>query len=206
MDVEVGAVESGVDAEYFLHAACVYDGGLTFMDQFDTDLFSALRRSNLFYPFASQHDWELGSWLLRSGLSLVAIDKFLSLELIRSLPLSFRTAKELCGQAELLPLGPHWQSMVIPTSFHTKSLAVLYWHDPLECIATILNNPLLHRLVDFVPYKEYSLPTMRRRYSEWITGDNAWNIQSQLPKGVGTILSSDKTNISAMTSDHCESK
>ncbi|KIM58159.1 hypothetical protein SCLCIDRAFT_128927 [Scleroderma citrinum Foug A] len=83
MDVEVGAVESGVNAEYFLHAACVYDGGLTFMDQFDTDPFSALRRSNLFYPFASWQDWELDSWLLRSGLSLVAIDKFLSLELVR---------------------------------------------------------------------------------------------------------------------------
>ena len=82
MDVEVGAVELGVDAEYFQHAACVYDGGLTFMDQFDTDLFSALRRSNLFYPFTSWQDWELGSWLLRSGLSLVTIDKFLSLELV----------------------------------------------------------------------------------------------------------------------------
>ncbi|KIM55110.1 hypothetical protein SCLCIDRAFT_30621 [Scleroderma citrinum Foug A] len=204
MDVEVGAVESGVNTKYFPHAAHVYDGGLTFMDQFDTDLFSALRRSNLFYPFASRQDWELGSWLLRSGLSLVAIDKFLLLELVKSLPLSFRTAKELRGWAELLPSGPHWQSMVIPTSFPTKSLVVLYWHDPLECIATILNNPLLHGLVDFVPYKEYSLPTMCQRYSEWITGDDAWNIQSQLPKSatlLGTILSSDKTNISAMTSD-----
>ena len=66
MDVEVGAVESGVDTEYFPHAACVYDSGLTFMDQFNTDLFSTLRRSNLFYPFASWQDWELGSWLLRS--------------------------------------------------------------------------------------------------------------------------------------------
>ena len=70
MDVEVGAVESGVNAEYFPHAARVYDGGLTFMDQFDTDPFSTLRRSNLFYPFASWQDWELGSWLLRSGLSV----------------------------------------------------------------------------------------------------------------------------------------
>ena len=67
--------------------------------------------------------------------------------------------------------------MVIPTSFSTKSPVVLYWCDPLECIATILNNPLICGLVDFVPYKEYALPTMRQRYSEWITGDNAWNVQ-----------------------------
>ena len=83
MDVDVGDVESGVNAEYFLHAARVYDGGLTFMDQFDTDPFSARRTTNLYYPFASRQDWELGSWLLRSGLSLVAIDKFFSLELVR---------------------------------------------------------------------------------------------------------------------------
>lgn len=84
MDVDVGAVGPGVsDAEYFPHATHVYDGGLTFMDQFDTDPFSAQRKMNLYYPFASRQDWELGSWLLRSGLSLVAIDKFLSLELVR---------------------------------------------------------------------------------------------------------------------------
>ena len=53
------------------------------MDQFDTDTFNAQRKVNLYYPFASRQDWELGSWLLRSGLSLVAIDKFLSLELVR---------------------------------------------------------------------------------------------------------------------------
>ena len=83
MDVDVGVAEPGVDVEYFPHAARVYDGGLTFMDQFDTDTFNAQRKANLYYPFASRQDWELGSWLLRSGLSLVAIDIFLSLELVR---------------------------------------------------------------------------------------------------------------------------
>ncbi|KAG1729418.1 hypothetical protein EDD22DRAFT_960913 [Suillus occidentalis] len=41
-------------------------------------------------------------------------------------------------------------------------------------------------------------------YSEWATGDDAWNMQSALPKGatlLGTILSSDKTNVSTMTGD-----
>jgi len=54
MDMEVGGVESGVDVEYFPHAAHVYDGGLTFMDQFEMDPFSALRKTNLYYPFTSQ--------------------------------------------------------------------------------------------------------------------------------------------------------
>jgi len=123
MDMDAGALDSSGNTEYFLDAARVYDGGFIFMDQFDADLFSTLRKTNFYYPFASWQDWELGSWLLRSGLSLVAIDKFLSLELVRqshrlsshltifqvrSLPLSFRTAKELHGRAELLPSGPRW--------------------------------------------------------------------------------------------------
>ncbi|KIM62467.1 hypothetical protein SCLCIDRAFT_119577, partial [Scleroderma citrinum Foug A] len=204
MDVDAGALDSSWNTDYFLDAACVYDGGFTFMDQFDADLFSALRKTNFYYPFTSWQDWELGSWLLWSGLSLVAIDKFLSLELVRSLLLSFGTAKELCGWAELLPSSPCWHSKAIPTAFPTKSPVILYWCDPLECIATILNNPLFRRLIDFVPYKEYSLPTMCQRYSEWITGNDTWNMQSQLLKGamlLGTILSSDKTNISSMTGD-----
>ncbi|KAG1801289.1 uncharacterized protein BJ212DRAFT_1286511, partial [Suillus subaureus] len=41
-------------------------------------------------------------------------------------------------------------------------------------------------------------------YSEWMTADDAWNMQSALPKCatlLGTILSSDKTNISIMMGD-----
>ncbi|KAG1883388.1 hypothetical protein F4604DRAFT_1575827, partial [Suillus subluteus] len=41
-------------------------------------------------------------------------------------------------------------------------------------------------------------------YSEWMTGDDAWKMQLALPRGatlLGTILSSDKTNISMMTGD-----
>ena len=82
MDMDAGALDLSWNTDYFLDAACVYNGGFTFMDQFDADLFSVLRKTNFYYPFASWQDWELGSWLLRSGLSLVAIDKFLSLELV----------------------------------------------------------------------------------------------------------------------------
>ena len=82
MDMDAGALDLSWNTEYFPDAACVYNGGFTFMNQFDADPFSALRKTNFYYPFTSWQDWELGSWLLQSGLSLVAIDKFLSLELV----------------------------------------------------------------------------------------------------------------------------
>jgi len=68
--------------EYFSGAAQTYNGGSTFIGKFDTDEFSNQRTSNIYYPFASRGDWELGSWLLRSSLSIGVIDSLLSLILV----------------------------------------------------------------------------------------------------------------------------
>lgn len=70
--------------ETYIGAGAQYDKGTTFMDGFNNDAFSDKHKTNTFYPFASRMDWEMGSWLFNSGLSLTAIDKFLSLELVIS--------------------------------------------------------------------------------------------------------------------------
>jgi hypothetical protein len=68
--------------EEFLGAAKAWGSGPTFMDKFDLDHHSAERQDNLYYPFASRQDWQMASFLLRSGLSMAKIDDFLSLELV----------------------------------------------------------------------------------------------------------------------------
>ncbi|KAG1765866.1 hypothetical protein EV702DRAFT_1050860 [Suillus placidus] len=93
------------------------------------DAYAAHHKENIYYPFASLQDWELGSFLLCSSLSMAAINQFLGLELV--------------------------------------------------CLDLVIVLPL-----------------------EWMTGDVAWSMQSQLPDGVtllGVILSSDKTSITNMT-------
>lgn len=75
--------ERSSSTQYFPGAAHTYEGGKTFLDRFDADEFSKHRNSNIYYPFASRGDWELASWLLRSGLSMGAIDSLLSLDLVR---------------------------------------------------------------------------------------------------------------------------
>ncbi|KAG2156564.1 uncharacterized protein EDB93DRAFT_1056450, partial [Suillus bovinus] len=106
---------------------------------------------NHYYPFSGRKDWEVASWLLCSRLSMAKINSFLSLEMIKSLPLSFCSAKELRGRAEMLPSGPPWLSQVIPTAHPTKSPVILYWCDPLDCLASILNHPFFHDQIDFTP-------------------------------------------------------
>ena len=52
------------------------------MDLFNKDEYADARQTNLYYPFASQLEWELASFLLKSDLSRVAIDQFLKLQLV----------------------------------------------------------------------------------------------------------------------------
>ncbi|KAG2122771.1 hypothetical protein DEU56DRAFT_873558 [Suillus clintonianus] len=200
-----GHASSGEFIDVFPGSAEVYEGGYTFLGLFDEDKNSVYRVNNPYYPFSGRKDWEVASWLLRSGLSMGKIDSFLSLDMIKALPLSFCSAKELRGRAEQLPSGPRWMSKVIETSHPTKSPVILYWRDPVECIASILNDPSFRDHFNFTPQKIYSTAERTCRiYSEWTTGDDAWNMQSMLPSGgtlLGTILSSDKTNISALTGD-----
>ncbi|KAG1753541.1 uncharacterized protein EDB91DRAFT_1285700 [Suillus paluster] len=78
----------------FPGAAETYGMGHTFLGLFNTDENSVYCKTNLYYPFSCKQDWEIASWLLRSGLSMGKIDT-LSLEMIKDLPLLFRSAKEL---------------------------------------------------------------------------------------------------------------
>ncbi|KAF9237842.1 hypothetical protein BU15DRAFT_62863 [Melanogaster broomeanus] len=189
--------------EYFPGAAEVLAPGETFLDRFELDPYSAQRNLNVYYPFASTADWDIAKFLLQSPMSMAQIDQFLKIELIRGLPLSFRTAKELRGHAELLPSGPRWNVRVVPTSHPTKSAVRLYFRDTLECIESLFNHPYFIDKLHLTPHRIFETAERRvRMYSEWMTGDVAWNMQSQLPLGatlLGVVLSSDKTNITAMT-------
>ena len=81
-DLQPTGTTSPENVENFPGASQSYPGSKTFMDQFFSDKHSELCKENLFYPFTSQEDWQVASWLLRSRLSMAAIDSFLSLDLV----------------------------------------------------------------------------------------------------------------------------
>ncbi|KAG2131043.1 hypothetical protein DEU56DRAFT_872231 [Suillus clintonianus] len=202
---EDGTLPTTDSIEWFPDASQTYGKGHTFLDLFHSDKNSVYCTKNLYYLFSGRKEWEVASWLLRSGLSMGKINSFLSLEMIKDLSLSFSSAKELRGRAKMLPSGPHWMSQVIPTAHPMKSPVILYWCDPLNCISSILNHPTFHKELDFMPRRVYTTAQqLYHVYSKWMTGNDAWEMQSNLPSGatlLGTILSLDKTNISMMTGD-----
>ncbi|KAG2092812.1 uncharacterized protein F5147DRAFT_779555 [Suillus discolor] len=167
-----------VVTDYFPQPLLAFEEGYTFLSLFDADKNSVYRKKNLYYLFSDRREWQLALWLLHSGLSMGQINDFLALDI----------------------------SQVIPTSHPTKSPAVLYWQDPLECIASLFNHPLFHNRIDYMACKVYNTAEkLSRTYTEWMTGEHAWEMQSALPHGatlLGTILSSDKTCITALSGDH----
>ncbi|KAF8212909.1 hypothetical protein K438DRAFT_1751323 [Mycena galopus ATCC 62051] len=178
--------------------------GESFTERMDKDQFAAHRKGNLYYPFASKVEWQMASFLLRSGMTMKDIDDFLRLQLVRDcLPLSFKSAAELRGLVEKLPPGPQWKCEVIRYDLYpTKAPLVLYYRDPLECVQFLLQNPLIHEYLELVPTQKFR--NGQQIYNEWITSDGAWEMQVALPDGatlIGTIATSDKTTISVQNGD-----
>jgi len=121
----------------------------------------------------------------------------------------------------MLLSGPIWKSQTIDSLAPIKRPVTLFYQDAVDCIQSLLSHPFFKHHISFIPCKVWSTATqVVRVYNEWLTRDHAGNSrsiydvkyivhtltssQSQLPKGatlLGVILSSDKTNISVMSSN-----
>ena len=97
---------------------------------------------------------------------------------MKNIGLSFHTAKDLRNRAEILPLGPSWKSKLWQTDFPTKQILFLYYRDPIECLQSILHNPLVQDYIEFHPFQLFwSAEGAMRVYTEWLSGNAAWEMQ-----------------------------
>jgi hypothetical protein len=119
---------------------------------------------------------------------------------IRDIGLSFKSAKGLWNCAEILPtFTPHphashpgqdlqwvsdpskglrWVSKRVEAEIPTKNDLALYYRDPLLCLQYLMHSPLVEAHISFSPFKLYeSAAKTMRMYTEWLSGDQAWNIQ-----------------------------
>ncbi|KAJ6504061.1 hypothetical protein DFH09DRAFT_944143, partial [Mycena vulgaris] len=101
------------------------------------------------------------------------------------------------------PKGPQWQSKPWKTPFPVKRPLTLFYRDPVELLESLLQNPLIQDHIHYTPFRLFTTATRTMRvYTEWLSGNVAWEMQEQLPKGatvLGTIASTDKTQITSMT-------
>ena len=66
----------------FPGAGKTYGRAPTFLDRFNKDKYAPFRTINMYYPFSSEDEWELASFLLLSSLSMQKVDEFLKLKLV----------------------------------------------------------------------------------------------------------------------------
>ncbi|KAG2351812.1 hypothetical protein BDR07DRAFT_1248146, partial [Suillus spraguei] len=151
------------------------------------------------YPFASQKDWEVAHWLMRTNLSMSEIDKYLNLDSVMESSLSFHHARELCQQVEMLPSGPCWKYEDVVTDCPMKCPLHLFYHDAIDCLQSLLSDPQLADCIDFNCRKVYkSVNRLSHVYNSFMMGNHSWYLQCQIPQGaslLGVILSSDKTKV-----------
>ncbi|KAH7910711.1 hypothetical protein BJ138DRAFT_1087120 [Hygrophoropsis aurantiaca] len=125
----------------------------------DEDIYAEIREENIFFPFASKSEWELGNFLSSGSLSQKDVDRYLQLERNKMNPVSFNTAKDLRARIEALPEVPRWRHQEITVApYKTKSPLMLYWRDGLEIVEHLFRNPVFAQCMDFTPYRDFEIP------------------------------------------------
>ncbi|KAI5995031.1 hypothetical protein EDD15DRAFT_2142435, partial [Pisolithus albus] len=98
-----------------------------------------------------------------------------------------------------VPSGPRWKCRSVKTESPTRRALQVFYRDAIECLQHLIHSPSNNGLIHFVPEKIYSAADRTQRiYTDWLTGDRAWELQDALPDGatlLGVVLSSDKTHI-----------
>jgi hypothetical protein len=93
--------------------------------------------------------------------------------------LSFSTSKDLRSRVEILPSVPQWKSKPWPTLVKTHRPLTLYYRNPLELLESLLQNPLVQDHLHYTPFRKFEVAEKAMRvYSEWLSGDVAWEMQA----------------------------
>ncbi|KAH8987701.1 hypothetical protein EDB86DRAFT_2808752, partial [Lactarius hatsudake] len=137
-------------------------------------------------------------------LSQSEIDEFLKLEWVQCLNPTFTSAHALQLLIESLPNPLRWycDRMVIE-GYEMEHPIYFYWCDALSVIEYIFGNPVFASYMQYDPQRLWTDASRTERiYSEYMTGDFAWQSQVHLPDGatqLAVVGGSDKTCVTAMT-------
>ncbi|KAG1902817.1 uncharacterized protein F5891DRAFT_948227 [Suillus fuscotomentosus] len=153
--------------------------------------------------FASQKDWEVAHWLMRTNLSMSEIDEYLNLDSVSKTVSASLARNYSLQQVEMLPSGPHWKYEDVVTDCPMKRPLCLFYRNVIGCLQSLLSDPQLADCIDFNCWKVYeSADRLSRVYNSFMMGNHSWYLQCQIPQSaslLGVILSLDKkkvTNIS----------
>ncbi|KAI1790350.1 hypothetical protein LXA43DRAFT_891155 [Ganoderma leucocontextum] len=172
------------------------------------------QREDNFAPFANREEWELASFLVRSGLSQEQIEDYLTLPITRNRTTpSYHNKRSFMQKIDALPAGADWlceqwelAGDLVDEEGNTRTEEIELWRrDPVELIRELLGNPIFRDSLRYAPEQLYAdKDGTTRIYDETWTGDWWWELQGLVPPGATIapiILSSDKTVLSRFSGD-----
>ncbi|KAG1834896.1 hypothetical protein EV424DRAFT_1468487 [Suillus variegatus] len=158
----------------------------------ENDQYAYRPRHAPFYPFQDQAEFDLAKFICEH-LTQSDMEQFLKLEWV-CLELS---KDQLLAWVASLPTGPKWRSTTLEmTGYPTIQLINLIWRDGLEVVQDLFANPIFANHMTYDPH--VVVDGNERKYSEYFTAQQAFEIQDQLPEGatiVPMIVASDKTPV-----------
>lgn len=82
----------------------------------------------------------------------------------------------------MLPKVPDWKVKKIGiVGYVTREPMFLFYRDALDCVEYLLGNPLFSDCIDFCPVRLYrDAEQTIRIYTEWVTGNAAWEMQVRM--------------------------
>ncbi|KAF8328718.1 uncharacterized protein EI90DRAFT_2887084, partial [Cantharellus anzutake] len=117
-------------------------------------------------PYESKEDWELCYWLSMEGVSQGGINCFRKLKWVHHLhPPSWKDAASMYNWVKMMPGPPSWRSNTIILKEAPNEPQTLYWHDPMECVHFLFQNPDFDGGIAYAPSWVYCLDGTRV-YSE----------------------------------------
>ncbi|GBE86978.1 hypothetical protein SCP_1002230 [Sparassis crispa] len=165
-------------------------------------------------PFDCEEEWELARWLMTSGLSQMAIDDYLDLNITHACSrLSFKNKYAFIKKIDMLPHGTKWECELFEAvgdeldddNQPRKEVLKLWKRDPVECIRELIGNPVFKDVLHYAPERLYADEAGQNwLYGNMWTGNWWWDLQKQLPAGATiapVILASDKTSPSRFSRD-----
>ncbi|OCH84147.1 hypothetical protein OBBRIDRAFT_808451 [Obba rivulosa] len=152
-------------------------------------------------PFRDEEEWELAKWLVKN-VGHTQTEEFLKLPI-----------DQFLQAIDNLPKGTKWQFHPVTLVGDMKNqdgcaiteTLELWYHDPVECMQELLNNPVFKDVTEYAPCKLFADKMGTEHvYTEMWTADWWGNLQQRLLPGTTiapVILSSDKTKLSQFRGD-----
>ncbi|KAG1720069.1 uncharacterized protein EDB91DRAFT_1065030 [Suillus paluster] len=112
---------------------------------------------NLFYPFASRLDWQVGCWAVQEGIGHKAFDRLFAIPGVRErLGLAYYNIRGLHQTIDSIPPRAKWQSTYLAFNDTPDYKHELHYRDPLEAIQTLLGNPAHAQDIVYKPSKIFT--------------------------------------------------